>query len=184
MQVTGRPTKYTRDCNRIARKVCELGGTDEDIAKALDVSLSTVNLWKLEHNSFSESITKAKLNYDTRVERALFERATGYSHPEVDIRTVSVGNGQSEIVQTPITKHYPPDPVSMIFWLKNRQPERWKDVNRSEVAMIAKLEVSGSSVKEIEEQLVKRGVLLPGVEVKQVEETSEELSKRGVEVPK
>ncbi len=24
-------------------------------------------------------------------------------------------------------KHYPPDPAAAIFWLKNRQPKRWRD---------------------------------------------------------
>lgn len=26
------------------------------------------------------------------------------------------------------TKHYPPDPVSAIYWTKNRDRDRWKDV--------------------------------------------------------
>jgi hypothetical protein len=51
----------------------------------------------------------------------------GYEHPEVDIRTVSIGDGCSEIVQTPIIKKYPPSEVACIFWLKNRQPKKWRD---------------------------------------------------------
>ena len=32
-----------------------------------------------------------------------------------------------QIVKTDVIKEYPPDPTSMIFWLKNRQPEKWRD---------------------------------------------------------
>ena len=38
-----------------------------------------------------------------------------------------ISNFQGEITETDITKHYPPDPTSMIFWLKNRRPDRWRD---------------------------------------------------------
>jgi len=27
----------------------------------------------------------------------------------------------------PTTKHYPPDATSAIFWLKNRQRDKWRD---------------------------------------------------------
>lgn len=165
MELTGRPTKYTRDCNRIARNICALGGIDEDLARTFDVDVSTISNWKNNHPSFLDAVTKAKLDYDTRVERALFERATGYSHQDVDIRTVSLGNNKgSEIVQTPITKHYPPDATSMIFWLKNRQPDKWRDVQRSEIAMIAKVEVQVADQTQLLAQLAERGVVLPGME--------------------
>ena len=52
----------------------------------------------------------------------LFHRATGYEHPEDDIKSV---NG--EIVITPTVKHYPPDTTAAIFWLKNRRPDLWRD---------------------------------------------------------
>ncbi|MCY1295079.1 hypothetical protein D9M70_444010 [compost metagenome] len=31
------------------------------------------------------------------------------------------------MVRVPTVKHYPPDPGAAIFWLKNRQPELWKE---------------------------------------------------------
>jgi hypothetical protein len=33
----------------------------------------------------------------------------------------------------PTTKHYPPDTAAAIIWLKNRQPERWRDKIEQEV---------------------------------------------------
>jgi hypothetical protein len=36
-----------------------------------------------------------------------------------------VVKGRVQII--PTTKYYPPDATSMIFWLKNRRPEQWKE---------------------------------------------------------
>lgn len=96
------------------------GWTDEKMAALFGVAMSTFSLWKIEHPEFSEAL-KAKELADAQVEASLFERATGYSHPDVHI-----SNFQGAITITPITKHYPPDATSMIFWLKNRQPTRWR----------------------------------------------------------
>lgn len=123
----GRPTKYEPHHAAIAARVVRLGGTNEDIAAVLRVAMSTVSKWLVEHPAFSEAVKGARDEADANVERALYSRAVGYSHPDTDIRTVAVGDGCSEIVQTPITKHYPPDATSMIFWLKNRQPSRWRE---------------------------------------------------------
>ena len=32
-------------------------------------------------------------------------------------------------------EHYPPDPTSMIFFLKNRRPDRWRDVQNIDHAV-------------------------------------------------
>lgn len=118
----GRPSKYLPEYARIAFFLCERGATDAEIAEALDVSESTVNLWKLEHPEFSESINAGKEKPDDEVERALFERAIGYSHP-----SEKVFQHEGGVVRAAITQHYPPDPTSMIFWLKNRRKDRWRD---------------------------------------------------------
>lgn len=105
-----------------ARKLCLLGATTEDLAEFFHVSVSTVSKWLVEVPAFSESVKGAKEELDGKVVRRLFERATGYSHPDVHI-----SNYQGAITQTDITKHYPPDATSAIFWLKNRRPHEWRD---------------------------------------------------------
>ena len=49
-------------------------------------------------------------------------RAKGFKVPAVHI-----SNHQGKITETPTQRYYPPDPVSGIFWLKNRQPDKWRD---------------------------------------------------------
>lgn len=118
----GRPTKYKTEYNEQAYKLCLLGHTDEELASFFEVDVSTIHRWKLEYPDFCDSIKKGKEIADADVSVSLYQRALGYSHDDVDIKAV---NG--EIVETPVIKHYPPDPTSMIFWLKNRQPKKWRD---------------------------------------------------------
>lgn len=118
----GRPTLYKPEYAKQAQKLYELGATDAQIADFFEVTISTVALWKVQHKQFSDAGRIAKEVADARVEESLYRRAMGYEHDEVDIRVVA-----GEVVQTPIRRYYPPDSTAMIFWLKNRQKDKWRD---------------------------------------------------------
>ena len=118
----GRPSKYRQEYCEQVEKLCKLGATDKELADFFGISESTINEWKLSYPEFSESLKRGKDIADAEVASKLFHRATGYEHPEDDIRAV---NG--EIVITPTIKHYPPDTTAAIFWLKNRQKAKWRD---------------------------------------------------------
>lgn len=122
MAKAGRPTKFDPAFVRQALLLAKKGCTDPEVAEFFQVAISTISLWKLKHPEFSEALKLGKAEADERVERALFERATGYVHPETH-----VSNYQGIVTLTPLLKHYAPDPTSMIFWLKNRQPDKWRD---------------------------------------------------------
>lgn len=123
-----RPTKYKPEFAGQAAKLCALGATDAQLADFFEVAVSTINLWKVQHPAFSESIKVPKAEADDRVEQSLYRRALGYEHDEVDIRVVS-----GELVTTPIRKHYPPDTTAGIFWLKNRRPAEWREKIETEL---------------------------------------------------
>lgn len=118
----GRPSKYDPKFDEQAAKLCRLGATDGDLADFFEVSESTLNLWKLKHPSFSESLKRSKDELDGLVEQSLFRRAMGYSH-----RATKFFQAGGAILREEYVEHYPPDATSMIFWLKNRQPENWRD---------------------------------------------------------
>lgn len=118
----GRPTKYKPEYAAQAEKLCRLGATDAQLADFFEVSISTINLWKVEHATFSESVKLPKAEADEKVEQSLYKRAMGYEHDEVDIRVID-----GKVVETPIRKFYPPDTAAMIFWLKNRKKAEWRD---------------------------------------------------------
>lgn len=93
-----------------------------ELADFFELNVLTIHRWKVEHPAFCNAIKDGKDQADRRVVRRLYERAMGYSHPDVHI-----SNFQGRVTRTPIVKHYPPDPTSCIFWLKNRRPEEWRE---------------------------------------------------------
>lgn len=136
----GRPTAYQPEYAEQAKKLCALGATDAQLADFFQVAVSTVALWKVKHQEFSDALKLAKAKADEMVEQSLFRRAMGYECEETDIRVI-----EGQIVETTVRKVYPPDTTAMIFWLKNRKPAEWRDkVNQ---------EVSGVDGKPIEAAL-------------------------------
>lgn len=125
----GRPTLYKPEYDKQAHDHCLLGATDAELAKFFDVSESTLNLWKVEHPKFSEAIKAGKGEADEKVAASLYHRALGYSHDAEKIFLDKAG----QIVRADYVEHYPPDPTSMIFWLKNRQKDKWRDKSDHEV---------------------------------------------------
>lgn len=118
----GRPSAYKQEYAKIAKSLCLLGATDKQMADAFGVSETTINNWKHQHEEFSCALKEGKLFADANVAQALYNRALGYEHEADDIKVV-----EGSIVITPTIKRYPPDATSAIFWLKNRQPEIWRD---------------------------------------------------------
>lgn len=134
----GRPTKYKPEYDDQVYKLCLLGATDEEIANFFEVSESTINLWKLDHEKFSESIKRGKSIADGNIADRLYQRAFGFEHPDEEIKVVSMGAGMgSSIERVPVTKVYPPDTTAAIFWLKNRQSKKWRE--KSEVEQVQRI---------------------------------------------
>ena len=135
-------TKYDENYNEQAYKLCLLGATDKDLADFFNVCEATINNWKLEHPTFLESLKMGKQTADANVAMSLYKRATGYDAPDVDIKVI-----ENQIVETPLIKHYPPDPTSMIFWLKNRRSKDWKD--KQEIDQTHRIEDMKSNQSQI-----------------------------------
>lgn len=118
----GRETLYQEQYAEQAYKLCLLGATDKELAGFFGVTEQTVNNWKHAHPKFFESITRGKMMADAQVAESLFKRALGYSHQAVKIMTVG-----GEVKHEQYTEHYPPDTPAASLWLRNRQPEKWRD---------------------------------------------------------
>ena len=150
----------------IANFLCRRGATRAELADAFDVSTQAIDNWAVKYPAFGEAIAEGKDEvFDPRVERALAERALGYS---VDIEEYFVVD--KELVSRTIRKHYPPDVTACIFWLKNRQSDRWRDVQRHEISTGLKSsdELRQALVSEFND-LVKAGLLvLPGRKMKEI----------------
>lgn|SRR3990167_843811 len=98
------------------------GFTDAQISEFFKISRESLDTYKNANPKILDTLKTGKELSDNRVVRSLFERANGYQHPEDKI---FCEGGRVTVV--PTIKHYPPDPTSMIFWLKNRKSKDWKD---------------------------------------------------------
>lgn len=120
--MAGQPTKYKDEYAEQAYKLCLLGHTDADLAIFFEVCEATINNWKIEHPEFLESLKKGKDIADADISESLYKRAKGFEK-----EAVKIFNNQGEELIVPFIEYYPPDPTSMIFWLKNRQRKKWSD---------------------------------------------------------
>jgi len=136
----GRPTKFTKEIKKQIKSLVLLGLTDKQVAEGVGVCEDTIHNWKKGHPKFFESLKDWKEEADKKVEKSLYERACGFVHPETKVQYIQGQDGEEgEWKSIDLEKHYPPDATSMIFWLKNRHPDRWRDKQE--------LEVSGKIVK-------------------------------------
>ena len=122
-KVGGRPSRYRAEFAEQAMKLCRLGATDVELADFFEVADSTISKWKVTHRRFSEALKEGKSAADAEVASKLFKRATGYSHTDTKFAT-----HEGKITDAKeYTKHYAPDTIACIFWLKNRRPDLWRD---------------------------------------------------------
>lgn len=100
------------------------GLTDKQIAEKIGVSYSTFRTWRSKSPELETALQNGKDVADRKVERSLFERAIGYTYTEKKItESKSIRAAKTEIWE----KHMPGDTTAMIYWLKNRKPEVWRE---------------------------------------------------------
>ncbi len=127
MAKVGRKTKYDDFLDRKGLILVEGwardGLTDLQISKNIGVAMSTFCDWKNKHPEFSEALKRSKEVADYEVENALFKKA-------------KMG-----------------DVTAQIFWLKNRQPRKWRDkVSFVDETQLAKLDEMTSMIEQIRQE--------------------------------
>ena len=73
------------------------GLTDEQIAQKIGINISTLYKWIASHGEIGEALKRGKAPVDFEVENALLNKARSG------------------------------DITAIIFWLKNRRPDKWRD---------------------------------------------------------
>jgi hypothetical protein len=124
MPPRGRPTLFSLQKSEQAYSLAQAGCTDQEMADELGISANTFYRWRNEHPEFREATRLGKEAADERVTRSLYHRALGYSHQAVKIFMPA---GSTEPVYAPYTEHFPPDTQAASLWLRNRQPDKWRD---------------------------------------------------------
>lgn len=104
----------------MARKLCEMGATNVELAYFFDVAVCTILDWQRTFSSFSDACRIGMDRANARVERSLYERAVG------TVRVVEkVGRYKNSSFVMRYHVHVLPDTKACIFWLLNRCPKKW-----------------------------------------------------------
>lgn len=106
-----------------------LGMTDVEIGYILGYHEDTINRYKKDKR-FLQALKDGKAKANSMVVAALYKRAIGYTYEEVTYEAIKYGNGMpSENVKVKtVIKHVEPHPTALVFFLKNRMPDRYRDV--------------------------------------------------------
>lgn len=129
-----RPSKYDPETTpTLARQKMREGYTREMLAEYFGVTAKTIYEWQDKFSEFSEALKSEAPYVDAQVEDSLFRRAVGgivcntVVEEFFDKKTGDLTKRKTTTIETP------PDTTAMIFWLKNRQPGRWRDVKAMEL---------------------------------------------------
>jgi hypothetical protein len=122
----GRPVDYRPEYVGIAYQACRLKGLyNHELAALFGVTPQTLCNWKNEHPEFFDAIRNGKDEWDNgHVENALLRRAEGYDQKVIEEKLTKDG----DVVPCEKTVHIPPDVGAAIFWLCNRNPQRWRQL--------------------------------------------------------
>ena len=139
------------------------GLIDKDIAKNMGVNIATLYRWKNQHSDICDALKKGKDAADRVVENALYKSACGYTETirkpmriktiEYDPETGKKVREVEKVVAVEEQIHFPAQVTAQIFWLKNRKPEQWRNMDtREQEARIKVLESKvGPSAEEKED---------------------------------
>ena len=144
----------------------------QEIAHNMGINPSTLSHWLNDYPQIDQAIKNGKEITDIKVENSLVRSALGFDYEEVTRERVcrqvprldKDGNEIDglfdevyEMETTKIVKKVqPPNPTSMIFYLKNKLPEYYRDrkeVHNTGDGTAGRSELTGLTTEEIREAL-------------------------------
>jgi hypothetical protein len=116
----GRPSKWQDRFVDDAKRLVDLGATDEEVARFLRVQVRTLQRWKHQYPEFCRAFGAGGDAADDRVERSLYQRAIGYKQ-----KTVKIFQHEGEPVIVPYVEIVPADVGAAKYWLASRRRKQW-----------------------------------------------------------
>lgn len=157
MARTGRPKSNVSRYDRYIKgreeeiKAYLRGGADhKTLAAKLGIGLTTFKKILEENPEMRVWIQESKEKADLAVEAALYKRAIGFEFEEThtEVRVNPDGSGQTTYVRK-VKKHVVPDTTAQIFWLKNRQKDKWSDRLNVDAKVTEELDFSKLTNEEL-----------------------------------
>jgi hypothetical protein len=109
LQKRGRKSRFRPEYILIAKACARFGSIEDEIANELNIVV-TLDRWKQKYPEFRCALKAGKDASDDRVEDSLYRLAIGW-------------------------KGAAPNVTACVFWLKNRRPSEWRDVQNVDAAI-------------------------------------------------
>ena len=136
-----KPKEPLWDQETLIERMAVSGMTWEEMAAVLGFSNTTeLYQWFRANPRMRNAAERGRENPNRRVEASLFRRAVGFQAREV----ISQDGKPTKV----IIKDFAPDPISCIFWLKNRDPARWRDVVHHEFSLRDRMDRAAKSLDQ------------------------------------
>jgi hypothetical protein len=116
----GRPSKYISEYAKQARRMCERGATDADLAYFFNVSIQTIANWCVRYEDFLAAVKLGKDAADELMVRSLYQRGRGFTVKATKFVVVD-GN----VIEREYDEYYPPETKAAMNWLANRRRGEW-----------------------------------------------------------
>ncbi len=141
-----------------AMRFAMLGITQEDMADAFGVGISTFQRWQVEYPALAIGLRKGGKHADAEVAaRGLYRRAVGMT---VKKRRKVIDGATGDVLQVIESKEeLPPDTNAAMSWLANRQGKLWRASSAGDVSITLDLD---AMVGELEQRRQKRIGQRPG----------------------
>ena len=113
------------------------GLTNEEMARSMGVHRATLQRWIVDHGDICDAIKRGRLLACEAIENALFRKATGMVLEDTveeykgELRDGRPSNGT--VTKRTVRRQVPPDTAAVIFYLKNRMPDKYSDRRITEV---------------------------------------------------
>lgn len=126
----GRPSDYTKKTAKHAFYFALLGLTDERIAEALGIDVTTFIVWKKNKPEFAQALVDGRENTHGLVVNAMFKRAVGFKYPAVKIMPNK--NDPENPIYAEYEEYMPPDVGAgkylLSVWRGKQRKDGWEDV--------------------------------------------------------
>ncbi len=121
----GRKGKYNEEILERVKAYARDGLTELEMCKKLNIGQTTFTYWKRLYPALMTALKENKEVVDNQVVGALLRNALGFEYTE----EVLTKDGFVMAVK----KYALPNTTAQIFWLKNRQPDKWREKRETEL---------------------------------------------------
>jgi hypothetical protein len=129
----GRPSRYQSEVEPHLdeiRKAVESGATDQEVATAFNMSLSTIYEYKRKYPKFKQAFTRGRARVVFDIKAALLKKALGFEYEEEKRVGRKDKDGENIILVEKYKRYSVPSETAAAMLLRNYD-ENWRDNDKA-----------------------------------------------------